>query len=84
MNKDVCLTGLTQDEFARRINVSRETNRNWEQEKRCPTGVARAVLCVLDKAPENALRILTQCVNVGHGMDRDFGEAVVVDVMINC
>lgn len=51
--------GLTQDEFARRIHVSRETIRNWEQGKRCPTGAARALLRVLDKMPERALRILT-------------------------
>ena len=51
--------GLTQDEFARRIHVSRETIRNWEQGTRCPTGAARALLRVLDKVPEVALRILT-------------------------
>ena len=51
--------GLTQEEFARRIHVSRETIRNWEQGKRCPTGAARALLRVLDKVPEVALRILT-------------------------
>ena len=32
--------GLTQVEFARRIDVPRETIRNWEQGKRCPTGAA--------------------------------------------
>ena len=50
--------GLTQVELARRINVPQETIRNWEQEKRCPTGAARALLKVLDRAPEAALRIL--------------------------
>ena len=51
--------GLTQVEFARRIDVSHETIRNSEQGKRGPTGAARALLRVLDKAPETALRILT-------------------------
>ena len=51
--------GLTQVEFARRIDVPHETIRNWEQGKRCPTGAARALLRVLDKAPETAMRVLT-------------------------
>lgn len=51
--------GLSQTELARRINVSRETIRNWEQGKRCPTGAARTLLRVLDKSPETALRVLT-------------------------
>ena len=50
--------GLTQVEFARRIDVPRETIRNWEQGKRGPTGAARALLRILDKAPETALRVL--------------------------
>ncbi|MDE0489376.1 MAG: helix-turn-helix domain-containing protein [Gammaproteobacteria bacterium] len=51
--------GLTQVEFARRIDVPHETIRNWEQGKRGPTGAARALLRVLDKAPETALRALS-------------------------
>ncbi len=51
--------GLTQIELARRIDVSPETIRNWEQGKRGPTGAARALLRILDKAPETALRVLT-------------------------
>ena len=51
--------GLSQTELARRIAVSPETIRNWEQGKRCPTGAARALLRMLDKAPETALRVLT-------------------------
>ena len=50
--------GLSQTEMARRIDVSPETIRNWEQGKRCPTGAARALLRVLDRAPETALRVL--------------------------
>ena len=51
--------GFTQQEFARRIDVPQETIRNWEQGKRCPTGAAKALLRVLDKAPETALFALT-------------------------
>ena len=51
--------GLTQVEFAKRIDVSLETIRNWEQGKRGPTGAARALLRILDKAPETALRVLS-------------------------
>ena len=51
--------GLSQTELARRIDVPHETIRNWEQGKRCPTGAARALLRVLDKAPETALRVLS-------------------------
>ena len=36
--------GVSQTELARRIAVSPETIRNWEQGKRCPTGAARADL----------------------------------------
>ncbi len=50
--------GLTQVELARRIDVPQETIRNWEQGKRCPTGAARALLKMLDKAPETALHVL--------------------------
>ena len=51
--------GLTQVEFARRIDVFHETVRNWEQGKRGPTGAARTPLRILDKAPETALRVLS-------------------------
>ena len=51
--------GVSQGELARRINVPQEAIRDWEQGKRCPTGAARALLRVLDKAPEAALRVLT-------------------------
>ena len=50
---------LSQAEFARRMNVSRRTIQDWEQGKRVPKGAARALLRVLDKAPEAALRVLT-------------------------
>jgi putative transcriptional regulator len=50
--------GFSQAEFATRIDVSLETIRNWEQGKRCPTGAAKALLKILDKAPEAALAAL--------------------------
>ena len=50
--------GLSQVEFSRRIDVPLDTIRNWEQGKRCPTGAAKALLKVLDKAPEAALSAL--------------------------
>lgn len=50
--------GLTQAEFSECIDVSLETIRNWEQGKRSPTGAAKALLKVLDKAPEAALAAL--------------------------
>jgi len=50
--------GFSQVEFAKRIDVSLDTIRNWEQGKRCPTGAAKALLKVLDRAPEVAMAAL--------------------------
>lgn len=50
--------GLSQAEFSARIDVSIDTIRNWEQGKRSPTGAAKSLLKVLDKAPEAALAAL--------------------------
>ena len=50
--------GFSQAEFAQRIDVSLDTIRNWEQGKRYPTGAAKALLKILDKAPEAALAAL--------------------------
>jgi putative transcriptional regulator len=49
---------LTQAEFAARIGVPIETVRNWEQGKRSPRGPARALLRVIDKAPDVAFAVL--------------------------
>jgi putative transcriptional regulator len=49
---------LTQAEFAARTGVPIETVRNWEQGKRSPRGPARALLRLLDGAPEVAFEIL--------------------------
>ena len=51
-------TGLTQAAFAGRIGVPIDTVRNWEQGKRFPAGPAKALLKVLDRAPEAALAAL--------------------------
>jgi putative transcriptional regulator len=51
-------TKLTQAEFAARIGVPLETVRNWEQGKRSPRGPARALLKVIEKAPDVAFAVL--------------------------
>jgi putative transcriptional regulator len=50
--------GLSQAEFSQRIEVSLGTVRDWEQGKHSPTGAAKALLTVLDRAPEAALAAL--------------------------
>jgi putative transcriptional regulator len=51
-------TGLSQAAFAARIGVPLDTVRNWEQGKRLPAGPAKALLRILDTAPEAALAAL--------------------------
>jgi putative transcriptional regulator len=53
-------TRLTQAEFASRIGVPIETVRNWEQGKRHPRGPARALLRLLDEAPNVAFQVLSR------------------------
>jgi putative transcriptional regulator len=50
--------GLSQTEFSARIEVSVETIRNWEQGRRYPTGAAKTLLKILDRAPEASLSAL--------------------------
>lgn len=50
--------GLSQMAFAKRIGVPVDTVRNWEQGKRLPRGPARALLRIIDRAPEAALQAL--------------------------
>ena len=52
-------TRLTQAEFASRIGVPIETVRNWEQGKRSPRGPARALLKLIDTAPDLAFAALS-------------------------
>ena len=50
--------GLSQAGLSLRIEVPIETIRNWEQGERRPTGAAKALLKVLDRAPAAALAAL--------------------------
>lgn len=52
-------TRLTQAQFAARIGVPIDTVRNWEQGKRAPRGPARALLKVIDNAPDLAFALLS-------------------------
>ncbi len=49
---------LTQAAFAERIEVPLETVRNWEQGKREPRGPARALLKLIEQAPDFAFATL--------------------------
>lgn len=51
-------SNLTQAEFASRIGVPLETVRNWEQGKRAPRGPARALLKLIESAPDLAFAVL--------------------------
>ena len=51
-------TGLSQTQFARLIGVSKRTLENWEQGRRSPTGPARALLKIVARDPEGAMRAL--------------------------
>ena len=50
--------GLSQNQFAMLIGVSKRTLENWEQGRRHPTGPAKALLRILDVDPEHAVRAL--------------------------
>uniref|UniRef100_UPI004047AD2B helix-turn-helix domain-containing protein n=1 Tax=Polynucleobacter sp. TaxID=2029855 RepID=UPI004047AD2B len=50
--------GFTQKELSERIMVPLDTIRNWEQGKRYPTGPARLLLKILDKAPKLVLQVI--------------------------
>jgi putative transcriptional regulator len=50
--------GLSQVAFASRVGVPVDTVRNWEQGRRAPQGPARALLRIIDRAPETALHAL--------------------------
>ena len=51
-------TELSQAQFARLLNVSVKTLQNWEQARRQPTGPAKALLTIVEREPEVALRAL--------------------------
>jgi len=50
--------GLSQRAFARLLDLGWQTVASWEQGIRSPLGPARALLRILDKEPEAALRAL--------------------------
>lgn len=51
-------TNLSQDKFARVFCIPVGTLRNWEQGHRHPDGPSMALLTIIDKEPEAALRAL--------------------------
>jgi putative transcriptional regulator len=51
-------TGLSQERFARLLDVNVGTLRNWEQGRRVPTGPARALLRAIAKDPKHVLQAL--------------------------
>ncbi|MGA3799393.1 NadS family protein [Pseudomonas fluorescens] len=51
-------TGLTQENFAKKIDVAVGTLRNWEQGRRDPEGPARALLRAIHNDPKNVLAAL--------------------------
>jgi putative transcriptional regulator len=53
-------THLTQAGFAARLGVPVETVRNWEQGKRAPRGPARALLKLIEHAPDLAFAALAR------------------------
>jgi len=50
--------GLSQSQFAGMIRVSVKTLQNWEQKRRSPTGPAAALLQIVAREPQVALRTL--------------------------
>ncbi len=50
--------GLSQSQFARMTRVSVKTLQNWEQKRRSPTGPAAALLQIVAREPQVALRTL--------------------------
>lgn len=52
--------GLSQSAFARTLNVSVATVRNWEQGRRYPEGPARTLLRLIDRAPDAVLHALAE------------------------
>lgn len=50
--------GLSQVELSVRIGVSIKTIRDWEQGRQSPTGAAKTLFKILDRAPEASLMAL--------------------------
>ncbi|MGH8225488.1 MAG: helix-turn-helix domain-containing protein [Gammaproteobacteria bacterium] len=58
------VTGLSQQAFARVLDVDVGTLRNWEQGRREPTGPARALLKAVRNDPEHVLPALARSESV--------------------
>jgi len=52
--------GQTRGQFANMIGISRETLRNWERGRRCPTGPARALLRIAAADPDKVAAVLVR------------------------
>lgn len=52
-------TGLSQSGFARLISVNIDTLKNWEQERREPTGPAKALLRAIERDPLHVIPALS-------------------------
>lgn len=50
--------GMTQEEFAAALHIPLPTLRNWEQGRTSPDPAARALLTIVAREPEAALRAL--------------------------
>lgn len=50
--------GLSRDAFAQAFGLSAATLRKWENGERQPTGAARALLAIISREPEAALRAI--------------------------
>ena|SRR5258708_7104518 len=50
--------GLSRNDFARMFHLSAATLRKWENGERQPTGAARALLAIISREPEAALRAI--------------------------
>jgi len=50
--------GLSREAFARKFGLSPATLRKWENGERQPTGPARALLTIISREPEAALRAI--------------------------
>jgi len=53
-------TKLSQEKFARAVQISPHTLRNWEQGRRAPEGPARALLTAIDRAPAAVMAALRE------------------------
>jgi len=50
--------GLSREDFARMFGLSAATLRKWENGERHPNGAARALLTIISREPEAALRAI--------------------------